>query len=530
MNVLAALVYLDRARAPQRLTPTAKLWAVYFFVAAVAFGAHGCRGRETSEPQPLAPTQAVMDCSAPAVAPELIAGFRVAQPEFAYAAIRGLSARPLPQSLQVLLPSLVGLNPALSGRFSTGHDWLGVVTAEANGATHWAVGVPVTSGRELVAELSLGSDAHLRAQPRAGWTELTGSNGGLLGPLSLGISGNYLLLGSSPTAVRTLAPWLNRRGGAAALAPEQGDAGLSVRLLASGLTVQALHAHLRERWEVDSAPWSAALGSALEVTRVAEIEEQLNDAISAYVGALRSGDAHLRWQGREVALSAEFEAPALPSPARDAGLCREIAALPRDVKFWVAGVGSSATGETRVEPSSVPDWQHRPGQWQSAVFNGFGAIGGPLAGKVRLNPNIAVTDGPWLIGWSEQGRASTALAVLGGIPIEAIESTPLLPFTPAGSRVQAKADDGKVLEWAWAPRGAGVAIALGAQLGATSWEQWVKVTSGTGWPSGLSPSLCEGLIFAAGHDRETSFSISRDAAVLQVKGSLDLSTFGGLSR
>jgi hypothetical protein len=406
---------------------------------------------------------------------------------------------------------------------------MGAVTAEGSGTLGWSVGVPVVSGRELVAELSLGTDAHLRAQPRTGWIELTGLSGGLLGPLSLGVAGNYLLVGSSPTAVKSLAPWLNQHG-ESGLAPEQAETGLSFRLFASGLSLQALHAHLSELWSVASSPWSKAIAGTLAGNHLADIEAQVNDSASAYLGAIEGGDGHLLWQGQKVTLAGEFRTTALPPRTPDASLCRDITELPTDVRFWVAGSGGVVRGE--AQPSltiSAPDWQQETGSWQAALFNGLGAFAATFEGRVQLKAGAALADGPWVVGWREQRGASTALAVLKGVPFAAIETTPLLAPTKVGSRVQAKTTDGKVLEWAWAPRGNGIVTAFGAQLG-THWDQWVQKPSGTGWPAGLSPRSCDGLVFAAGTNQGAVLSLSRGAAGLHLQGDLDLSLLGGLAR
>lgn len=457
---------------------------------------------------------------------ELIAGFRLAQPEFTYGALRGLSPRPLPQSLQVLLPSLLGLNAASSGRFGSGLDWLGVVTAEPNGALGWAVGVPVVSGRELVAELASGADARLRAQSQSGWTELTGLSGGLLGPLRLGVSGNYLIFGPSPTAVRTLAPWLGVRAGASALAPEQADTGLSLRLFASGFTLQALHAYLRERWDAASSPWSRAIDGAVARSQVANIEMLLNDTLSAYLGSLRGGDVHLRWRGDKLELRGDFRVAALPPSPSAVSPCQDITSLPADVKFWIAGTGRPP--ETQGATTGA-DWDRDSGAWQAALLEGFLALAASFDGRVHLKSGVAFADGPWVVGWREQGGASTALAVLRGVPPNALEATPPLVATPTGNRVQARTGNGKVLEWSWAPRGAGMLTAFGAQLGPL-WDLWVQSPAGTGWPNGLSPRICDGLVFAAGTRSSAVLAVSRSEGALRVQGDLDLSILGGLLR
>src|SRR5690606_18325327 len=129
-----------------------------------------------------------------------------------------------------------------------------------------------------------------------GWIRLTGASGGLAGPLQLGVSGNYLMFGSRPTAVRTLAPWLVRRAGVGALAPELPEPGVTARLFSSGLTLQALHAHWSSLWRLSALPWPDSLDASVVKRQLANLESLVHDRLSAYLGALRGGDVIVRWE------------------------------------------------------------------------------------------------------------------------------------------------------------------------------------------------------------------------------------------
>lgn len=420
-----------------------------------------------------------------------------------------------------MLPALLGMNPAVSGRLVAGQDWLGVVTTEAGGRLGWALGVPVISGRELVAELSRGAEARLQAKAKTGWTELSGLSGGLLGPVSLGVASNFLMFGSSPTAVATLAPWLTGRGKAEALAPPQAETGLTARLFASGLALQAIHAHLRERaTHLDLAPLTALDVAAADT--VSELTQLLGDRVSAYLGAVRGGNVHLRWQGPVLSLAADLAATALPRPVKDPRLCQEIMNLPPGVKAWVAG--SEGGGEL---PPGLPagDWDTTAGAWQSTLLRGLCTMGTAFAPNVQCNPTSTFVDAPWVVAWREQFGASTLLAILGGAPTAALRAKqPGLPASATGL-VRATGKDGKVLAWAWAPHAEGLMTAFGAELG-PQWDNWVRHPAATGWPEGLSPSSCEGLLFAGGTAASVVLSVSRVPSGLQVLGNVELSNLG----
>lgn len=499
-------------------------WGVWFGIGLGLAFLQACRGEtdsglfgSTQQPPPAASSVELV----PAVATELAFGLRLVQPEFTYGALRGLSPRPLPQSLQVMLPALLGMNPAVSGRLVAGQDWLGVVTTETGGHSGWAFGVPVLSGRELVAELSRGSDARLQAKPRTGWIELSGLSGGLLGPTSLGVAGNYLLFGSTPTAVATLAPWLAGRGAIGALAPEQSETGLTARLFASGLALQALHAHLRERAMQLELPLLPALDVA-GTDPLSELMQLFNDRLSAYLGALRGGDVHLRWQGPTLSLMADLAASELPSPTKDQRLCREIASLPPGVKAWLAG---SDAGDAASRRLTAGDWDSAPGAWQATLLHGLCTAGAAFAQRVDCNLQAPFVDAPWIVAWRQQAGASTLLGLLSGAPPSALHPKPPSVTPVTSGRLRATAKDGKVLEWAWAPRGAGTMTALGAELGA-QWDNWVKHPAATGWPEGLSPSSCEGLLVAAGSGPGALVSVSRVDSGLRVLGSVELASLG----
>ncbi len=466
----------------------------------------------------------------PEPTPELVLGFRIAQPVFGYGALRGLSKRPLPQSVNFLLTGLLGLSPTVSGRFVAGQDWLGALVAVRGGGVGWSLAVPVTSGRELIAELCLGADATFRAKPQLGWTEFTGVVGGPLGPLVAGVSGNFLVFGSSAPALAVLAPWL-KPSSHAALAPEQSEPGLSGRLFAAGTSLQALHQVARETWSpaLLAAPLTTISNGASSVVAFAAIEQLLSARISAYLGILRGGDLHVRWQGDRIALSGDFPTRGTVRSKRGGALCRELASLPKGVRVWFAGTEATLQPSLATAHSAsyvAPDWDEAPGDWQEAVLGGLGVLGAAFANRVALQDSHESRFGMWVLAWRERAGASTALAVLDGVAPTSIQVVPGVSATHVG-RVQSLAKDGHHVEWVWDARGNGTITAVGAALGDV-WNVWSREQPTTGWPRGVSPSQCDALLAAVGTDAGVLAALFETADGVQVTSELDLSVVDGL--
>lgn len=508
-----------------------RLASKHLFVFALMLGA--CRGSGETV-STMSHDSAGAAKTVPAAPPELVFGVRFSKPESTYDAFASLWGKGLPRSLNLLLTSLIGLDPLMSGRLLSGHDWFGVVTAEATSRWGWALAVPVSSGRELVAELTLGNSAELRATARVGWTELLGLKGGSLtpaqlrGPLAAGVSGNFLIFGSSVTAVAALAPWLRSSVSHGALAPEQGEPGLSARLFGGGLALQALHAHVRDGWSsamfVDSDPDADHLGIA---PLLVALEDQLNHRVSAYLGSLQSGHVHLRWQNDRLVLDGAFRAPDAPTSAAGVRLCREVAALPEGVRVWFAGAEAQPRpiGATSAE-GARPDWDVVPGDWQRTLVDGLRVLGSSVEDRVRVS-GAGIGSGPWLLGWRVQQGQATALAVLGGVSPELFATQSRYAAAQNGGRVQISTQDGRTVEWAWAERGSGTMSAVGAALG-NEWASWSRPFASTAWPSGVSPSECEHLLAAVGMGRGVFAAVFSSPEGLRVESEVPLVALGGV--
>lgn len=497
----------------------------------VAFAAAlpACSGETAT---PLSHDAAVSASTTPVAPPELVLGLRWSKPELLYNAFGSLAGKGLPRSLNVLLTTLVGLDPLISGRLVSGQDWLGVVTAEPPSRLGWALAVPVSSGRELAAELTLGSAAPLQANARVGWTELAGLNGGAAlpglrsGPLAAGISGNFLLVGSNATALAALAPWLRVAASHRALAPEQAEPGLSARLHGSGLALQALLAHGRH-----SAALSTLGGSdtgarvAAFAPLLAALADQLEHRASAYLGLVQSGDVHLRWQNDRLLLEGAFRATGAPTSGGGVSLCREVAALPDGVRVWFAGTEAQPSLAPAVQQPK-PDWDSVPGDWQRTLLDGLAVLGSAVEDRVRVS-SAGIGSGPWLLGWRVQRGQATALAILDGVSPGRIAAQPQSLTTPHAGRVQIATKDGRTVEWAWAKRGSGTMTAVGAALG-DDWHSWSRSLANTAWPSGISPSECGHLLAAVGTGRAVLAGVFSSPEGLRIESDLPLATLGGV--
>lgn len=484
--------------------------------------------------------------------PELVLGLRFVRPEATYGALRTVASRALPQSAAVLLTAMLGLNPTLSGRFVGGQDWYGVFTVEDEAQWGWALGVPVISGRELVAEVALGSDARLKANRREGWTEFTGGVVGPVGTLAAGVSGNFLVIGSTTTAVSALAPWLARRGGVLELAPTQAEAGVSARLFSSGLGLQAIFAAWRETWLPALLRVAAGSSASSSLLPLADVERGWSDSISAYLGTITEGDFHVQWSGEKLILKGDLAAPEAPLVTRGSQLCRAVAGLPRATRWWVGGTDAGIDSQGAAKQGAAkggapeqgalelqgalegtlelqgaqgsarrpsPDWDEPLGEWQLSLFHGLSGIATAWVVGTPPTPVVRQQPGVWLLAWREEGQSSTALGVLNGV-------SPMLHGQMTSGRLSSRPHQGKPVEWAWATRDGGLVTALGAPLG-DEWAAWVGSSSATGWPRGLSPSACERLLAALGSEDGVMLALERNNTGLQVSGAVALSTLSG---
>jgi hypothetical protein len=169
----------------------------------------GCRGCDGGEP---APGGAV----APSPVPEpagLVAEFAIARPNDTWQKLRTLvggAAQLLPQGFPLLAATLLGLPLKAAELVDSGVPLVGAVTSEG-GVERLVAGVHVRDGARFVAALTEGTDA--RFVPRADATPLLtlldAKPGASPGP-SLGVLGNYALVGADAEALRQLGPYVAR--------------------------------------------------------------------------------------------------------------------------------------------------------------------------------------------------------------------------------------------------------------------------------------------------------------------------------
>jgi hypothetical protein len=479
----------------------------------------------------------------PTIRPSLAAdesgvlGFRISQPTVLYGLVRqtlvatgSRSGRTngLPQSLSLLVVSVLGLPPLAAGRFAEQSDWVGVVSRTPFGAPTWAMAVPLQSGREFVAELTLGAAAPRRALQHGAWTEFEGPNLGPLGALCAGVSGNWLLFGANCQGVDGLASRLTT---GQIVAPAVSGPGLGVRLLAGRTVLQGVH-----------AAWSEGLGelfgvfvqptNELSLGAIQEVLGALNTQISAYLAHVESGEFEVRFEGTRVVLNGKLAARslpvALPLAAPTGSLCDALARVPRGTRFWVAGTGQ------RVQSTGLPDWESEAGAWEQSILNGLAYTLGERF--VPSAPRVAAGQGgQWLVGVRESERGRTFWAMLEGeTPERVLEGMPgevatgraaalSAPRASTGVGVTRRAviRDGRVLEWAVTPWRSGVALAVGAPLH-EEWERWATLLPETASTTGGRAVSCHSVLGAIGVGSHAELVVERHTEGLELRGSWDV--------
>ena len=219
--------------------------------AALALALAACRSKEAP-----APAASVTLAEAPAPA-SLIAELSIGNPKETWQKARLLGgdyAQVLPSSLPVLLATSLSLPPAAAGSLDESVPIVGVLLSRPDSPEpDIVIGTHVLSGAELVASLTLGDGAKFRRLelgPRV--VRLVSAPGAAEFNGALGVSGNYLLLATQPSALndaaRFVAEGVSKRARA--------EPGLTLRATASSLT-GALSRRLREGWQARRALLSA---------------------------------------------------------------------------------------------------------------------------------------------------------------------------------------------------------------------------------------------------------------------------------
>ena len=473
--------------------------------------------------------------------PRLVATFHVERPEQVYAFLRAAAAPTLPQALPLLLAHVLGLPPDVSGRFRTDRMVNGALALDDNQRLSFVVGLPVSSGRELIAELTLGARAPFEAHSHRRFTELRGAVIGPYGPLSLGVAGNLLVVGDSARALQEVGPYLAGHTRAGQLTSELQDPGIALRTVAPGAQLQGLLGKLAHAaWDTAATSSFVARLNSLaplhEHPLVSDVFTEWIRTLSAYAGHLESSDIALVLDGSSLDLTWDAKASTLPvlrSDGRTA--CRDLASLPPGVGPWMLGAGSVPD-----RPTELPDWDVLDPGWQYELVHFLASVVSetpPLRtiAAPQATAVASLSTAPWLLSWYTQGSGSSLLGVFRGVPSDAFDSMLQKPHHAQNLRPQvtvkkkAVMRDGKSLEVAWAARGSGLVSSTGAPLG-TVWSQLAREPAAVQAPAFMSPRVCEQLVAAIGYADVAHLAVTKTTTGLQAGGSVNLGRLSQAAR
>lgn len=476
------------------------------------------------------------------VAPaHLLATFQVAQPDQLYALAR-TKAPTLPRSLPVFAAHLLGLPPMVAGRLRSNVDLLGAVAVDERQRATVALALPLVSGRELVAELTLGADAPFQAHPARRVTELRGASIGPLGALSLGVSGNVLIVGTSSRAVHELGPYLahHKRG---ELDFPLREPGVAVQTVASGPQLQGLLGQVAQgntpdvRPGADPFPQLPLNGALRDHPLFGSVLFELLRSVSAYLGHIKASSGTLVLDGNVLRLEWQAQTTTLPLSAGDGrAACRDLAALPPGAGPWLLGAGALPT------PPVSPDWDLPDPEWQVALSRRLAlaphndaphnkAPPSDAAPKPEAATTLASQAAPWLLSAFEANQEHSLIAVLHGVSLATLHHAVPAPHQTASMQNEVVVNrkglvrEGKAAEVAWAARGPGVVVASGAPLGDV-WSQLGREPEAVQIPRFLTPRTCEGLIAAIGDGSAGYVAVSKRGTALMAEGSIDLRALG----
>lgn len=278
-------------------------------LAALALALAACRSKEAPAP---AASATLAEAPAPA---SLIAELSLGNPKETWQKARLLGgdyAQALPSSLPVLLAASLSLPPAAAGSLDESVPVVGVLLSRPDSAEpDIVIGMHVLSGAELVASLTLGDGAKFRRMdvgPRV--VRLVSAPGAAEFNGALGVSGNYLLLATQPSALndaaRFVAEGVSKRA--------RTEPGLTLRATESSLT-GALSRRLREGWQARRAALSArdrqerdAKGRAPDFADPQVLLTGVDNTIESWLTVLESS--------REVSLSLTPESDRLSAELR----------------------------------------------------------------------------------------------------------------------------------------------------------------------------------------------------------------------
>lgn len=369
----------------------------------------------------------------------------------------------LPEPVALAVVQLLGVPPLMAGRFQSERPAHAAVAFDGP-ELEWVAALPITSGREFAAELATGSGAPFRVR---GTGRILHLDGRTRSGAALGVSGQFLLIGSSSEAIDRLGAFVVQQR---AQVPALGQ-------LLAKVTPRAAIAALTSAY-LDRAPLGAgrSTGSVVESERFDVLAESAADALLDEVGELTRGELVATFQGSDLVVTGSFERgadlqAAASTAQRVPSLCEVMRALP----------GNLAAGAVLDADVSADTLRELVNPWL------------PVA-QVSAPPAWPDLAGPVALGWAEES-AGAAFVLSYKEPAEPLERTlrPWLAFAqtrgPEDVRRAAVQTQlfgpGRPVEWATLGRGGRRHLAVGAHL-----ERYFREAA-AGAPDGSVVPRCE---------------------------------------
>src|SRR5690606_19875376 len=224
-----------------------------------------------------------------------------------------------------------------------------------------------------------------------------------LGALSLGVSGNVLIVGTSSRAVHELGPYLahHKRG---ELDFPLREPGVAMQTVASGPQLQGLLGQVAQgnipdvRPGADPFPQLPLNGALRDHPLFGSVLFELLRSVSAYLGHIKASSGTLVLDGNVLRLEWQAQTTTLPLSAGDGrAACRDLAALPPGAGPWLLGAGALTTPLASPESDLLdPEWQGALAR-RLAVAPHNNAAPSDAAPKQEAATTLASQAAPWLL-------------------------------------------------------------------------------------------------------------------------------------
>ncbi len=325
----------------------------------------------------------------------------------------GDAGRVLPKHFPLLVTELLGVSPVTSGRFETQlpiRIAVDAAPAPEGGGLGWCVAFPVTSGGELLADLTTGSRAAYHRVEHDGVIEL--AKPGVIEFPARGLRGNHLMLASDSRALKELAPYLATNS-----LESSHRARANGLMLVSRPGVGATLAQAYEVWASgEGGGWrsdwfesSLPTGSGPLARLLDAVADQVSSGLVQTLGSVNSSKLELYVEGEWVKLHGVQQGPIEWQSVPQA--CDVVSQAPLDVSTASLAWG----GSQRVE-LSVTSRAGEGAALRGPFLLGVGQLelGTDPATGVSRQADVAYAD----VGWAGHVASPTAQEWLEGLVSE----------------------------------------------------------------------------------------------------------------